>query len=815
MMKKLLLSLLLVVISTFAYAQETTMTPAIIFNQFDDYLEVHIYCPEEAVLYVNDESVGRVSDEYVYLVDRTYEEQTITVTAYAQADGKLPSPVVTESFVLYPRPIEQTAMPVIYVTTFDHGGCQVTISIDQDDPNAEILYAIQYSYGEQTDWMHYDGTPLMFTEEGFYTVMAYAKAEGKTDSEVTTIQFNVDQYKPEMATPPLIHPLQLSQGGTLRMNIIPDPLYVEYTIGYNPEPYTFINADAYYYSINGGKLMSTGPEGGTISLPGYGHYTIEAYGQANGALDSHQVTAIIDYDQSGYTTLFDNTIVHNGIIYEIQDDNTLLLCSPLSLLRPGFSLCYEGDIDIPACITIDGNDYTVVGIDDYVFTDMTGNITSLVLPSTITHINDDAFINCYELETIICWAQTPPSISRIIGEPYNITLYVPSDAINAYRSHEIWSQYRQISPIPNYVPLVIFDESQEELTIKAYAQGYLEMTVNGIWAGTGDNQLTYKMPRRSSDDFHVSVNISYRNNAYYFGYDSRYDNFTSLPMLYASESEQGKGLKINVGADVTNYYTLFFWTDGFEYLWPEACDYRINGASDWTRCEMGGSFYLPRYGDYTIEARGVAGDDRCGNSSTIMVDVHYGADGFYSRSNQYIVYNGLYYSTDNDDNNNVTIHLRQDESYDEAHFSLPTLSDIVIPSSFIIAGDEYIVTYVDRNNCTDANSITCLSATPIDAYFDNNENDPFFEQVTLFVPQEGLEAYKAHSEWGKFAHIAPFIGAGPGDVDGDGHINIDDVTGLIDMLLTGDTPEWADVNGDGKVNIDDITDLIDILLGKK
>ena len=53
-----------------------------------------------------------------------------------------------------------------------------------------------------------------------------------------------------------------------------------------------------------------------------------------------------------------------------------------------------------------------------------------------------------------------------------------------------------------------------------------------------------------------------------------------------------------------------------------------------------------------------------------------------------------------------------------------------------------------------------------------------------------------------------------GDVNTDGHVNISDVTELIDILLSG-TPSGptADVNADNKVNISDVTYLIDILLG--
>ena len=54
-----------------------------------------------------------------------------------------------------------------------------------------------------------------------------------------------------------------------------------------------------------------------------------------------------------------------------------------------------------------------------------------------------------------------------------------------------------------------------------------------------------------------------------------------------------------------------------------------------------------------------------------------------------------------------------------------------------------------------------------------------------------------------------------GDVDGDGIVNIDDVTIIIDCLLTGVTPanpEGADCYPDGQINIDDVTMLIDYLL---
>ena len=114
-------------------------------------------------------------------------------------------------------------------------------------------------------------------------------------------------------------------------------------------------------------------------------------------------------------------------------------------------------------------------------------------------------------------------------------------------------------------------------------------------------------------------------------------------------------------------------------------------------------------------------------------------------------------------------------------------------------------------SCSDLASIICKAMSPPTAV-ENSFRDTY-EIATLFVPAESLEAYQSHEEWGKFTHIVPFLGAGPGDINGDGNIAIGDVTNLIDQLLSGDElPAWADVNGDGAVTIKDVTDLIDMLL---
>ena len=57
----------------------------------------------------------------------------------------------------------------------------------------------------------------------------------------------------------------------------------------------------------------------------------------------------------------------------------------------------------------------------------------------------------------------------------------------------------------------------------------------------------------------------------------------------------------------------------------------------------------------------------------------------------------------------------------------------------------------------------------------------------------------------------------PGDVNGDGEVNIADVNAVINVILNGGTTdadlfEAADVNGDGEVNISDVNALIQLII---
>lgn len=99
-------------------------------------------------------------------------------------------------------------------------------------------------------------------------------------------------------------------------------------------------------------------------------------------------------------------------------------------------------------------------------------------------------------------------------------------------------------------------------------------------------------------------------------------------------------------------------------------------------------------------------------------------------------------------------------------------------------------------------------------YWDAFSPSPQSLDAVLYVPKASLEAYTVANEWKKFKTIVPIDDLG--DVNGDSAVNMDDLTALINILLTADIAArdlpLADTNLDGAIGMDDLTTLINILL---
>ncbi|SVD43497.1 uncharacterized protein METZ01_LOCUS396351, partial [marine metagenome] len=57
-------------------------------------------------------------------------------------------------------------------------------------------------------------------------------------------------------------------------------------------------------------------------------------------------------------------------------------------------------------------------------------------------------------------------------------------------------------------------------------------------------------------------------------------------------------------------------------------------------------------------------------------------------------------------------------------------------------------------------------------------------------------------------------GSMPGDVNGDGSINVQDIIMVVNLILDDDYSTVADLNGDGSVNVQDIILIVNMILGR-
>ena len=134
------------------------------------------------------------------------------------------------------------------------------------------------------------------------------------------------------------------------------------------------------------------------------------------------------------------------------------------------------------------------------------------------------------------------------------------------------------------------------------------------------------------------------------------------------------------------------------------------------------------------------------------------------------------------------------------------------------APTEHALTYFPRNgmiytHCKTPSAVTSLiwQQGPI-------ETDHL---GTLYVPRGSKEIYENTYPWGYFQNIVefdetqqmPFVG----DVNGDGRVNVSDITTLVNNILTGNEENALndDVNEDSQVNVSDVTTGVNKILGVK
>lgn len=161
---------------------------------------------------------------------------------------------------------------------------------------------------------------------------------------------------------------------------------------------------------------------------------------------------------------------HNGIHYNVTGQNT----GEVTYLDFYYDFwdyvgyynyysSYVGDIDIPSDLTAQvflpyqepyDVSLTVTGIGSYAFSNCY-ELTSVTLPNTIEYVSFYSFHECTSLTSITCLGMTPPAayddsdIESVFDQNTyeTATLYVPMGALDAYKSADVWRNFKNIVAI--------------------------------------------------------------------------------------------------------------------------------------------------------------------------------------------------------------------------------------------------------------------------------------------------------------------------------------------------------------------------------
>ena len=160
-------------------------------------------------------------------------------------------------------------------------------------------------------------------------------------------------------------------------------------------------------------------------------------------------------------------------------------CRGLTSVNIGNSVTYIGYGAFYFCsgltsVTIPNS---VTSIGDYAFYRCSG-LTSVDIGNSVISIGKGAFSWCSGLTSVTCLSTTPPSIGDYAFDTevkQKVTLYVPAEAVNRYKTAEGWKDFYNIEAITSGIDEIIAD-MDENLDSDAEVDIY---TLNGTHVYNG------------------------------------------------------------------------------------------------------------------------------------------------------------------------------------------------------------------------------------------------------------------------------------------------------------------------------------------
>ena len=443
-------------------------------------------------------------------------------------------------------------------------------------------------------------------------------------------------------------------------------------------------------------------------------------------------------------------------------------------------------------------------------------LTSVTIGYCVTKIQDKAFANCEELMDVYCLARKVPTATTAAFEgsyPEYITLHVMSSAIKDYKATAPWSSFGSIIAI-----------SGEDPSPKIqFADAAVKAICVDNWDVNGDGDLSEDEAAQVT-----SIGQIFRYNSEITSFNEL-QYFTGLTSIGEEAFYNCTGMtSMTIPNSVTSIgkYAFLYCSGLTSVTIPNSVT--SIGESAFYYCSGLTSVTIPN----SVTSIGYEAFYNCSGltkaefaSIESLCNISFGDDAnpLYYAKHLYIngqeVTDLVIPNTVTSIGNyafrycsgltSVTIPNSVTSIGYRAFEGCSGLTSVTIPNSVTSIGN------VAFSGCSGLTSVTCLAkqvpTTETNTFYNSNPAN-----ATLYVPASALEDYKNTAPWSSFGTI---VALEPeyivGDANGNGEVEIGDVTSVLTLMATPEATGYnnkaADANGNGEIEIGDVTTILTIM----